>query len=105
MVGAHRDVPQAAIWAAEQAWSAWKWVSSSRRRSVWSWPEGADGRGDQRGGAGDAGVDEGQAVRILAQVGMPDPEAQEVQARDQLDDIHTVTLGGRGRGTPCSAIG
>ena len=31
---------------------------------------------------------------------MPDPEAQEVQARDQLNDIHTVTLGGRGQGAP-----
>jgi hypothetical protein len=43
--------------------------------------KGADGGGDLRRGAGDAGVDEGQAVRILAQVGVPDREAQEVQAR------------------------
>ena len=62
--------------------------------------ECADGCGDLRGGAGDAGVDEGQAIRVLAQVGMPDREAQEVQARDQLDDVHTVTLGGPGRGVP-----
>jgi hypothetical protein len=31
---------------------------------------------------------------------MPDREAQEVQARDQPDDVHIVTLGRPGRGVP-----
>jgi hypothetical protein len=62
--------------------------------------ERADGGGDLRRGAGDAGVDEGQAVRVLAEVGVPNREAQEVQARDQLDDVHAVTLRRGGPGSP-----
>jgi len=90
---------QAAIWAAEPAWSAWKWVSTSRRRSAGSWPR-RGGRGNLRRRAGDAGVDEGQAVRVLAQVGVPDWEAQEVQVREKFDDIHGVTLRRPGLGCP-----
>jgi hypothetical protein len=37
--------------------------------------EPVDGRGDLRRGAVRAGVDEGQAVRVVAQVGVPDREA------------------------------
>jgi len=62
--------------------------------------EAADGGGDLRRRAGDAGVDEGQTVRVLAQVGMPDGEAQDIQARAQLDDVYTVTLNGPGRPRP-----
>jgi hypothetical protein len=81
-----------AISAAEPAWSAWKWGEHQPPQVSQVMAERADGGGDLRRGAGDAGVDEGQAVGVVAQVGMADRETQEVQARDQLDDVHAVTL-------------
>jgi molybdopterin-binding protein len=47
-----------------------------------------DGRGQLRRGTRHAGVDEGQAARVCAQVGVPDRETQEVQAWRQLHDVH-----------------
>ena len=47
-----------------------------------------DRGGQPRGGAGQAGVDQGQAVTIHAQVGVPDREAQKEQAWCQLCDVH-----------------
>ena len=40
-----------------------------------------DGIGEQARRAGEAGVDEGQPVGILPQVGVPDRQADEEQAR------------------------
>ena len=48
----------------------------------------ADRVGDQRRGAGKAGVDQRQAIGIGPQAGMPDREPDEVQPRRQLDDVH-----------------
>jgi Phage integrase family len=52
----------------------------------------ADRFGDQRRGAGEPGVDEGQPVGVVPQVGMPDRKPDEVQARHQLDDVHEATV-------------
>jgi hypothetical protein len=60
----------------------------------------ADRVGDQRRGPGKAGVDEGEPVAIAPQVGVPDSEADEPQARQQLDDIHAATVSGRGADRP-----
>jgi hypothetical protein len=48
----------------------------------------ADRVRDQRLGTGKAGVDKGQPIGITPQIGVPDREPDEVQARHQLDDIH-----------------
>jgi len=51
----------------------------------------------QRRGAGQPGVDERQPVRVGPQVGVPDRKADEVQARQQLDNIHAPTVSARRR--------
>lgn len=56
-----------------------------------------DGVGQLRSGAGHAGVNKGQPVRVRAQVGMPDREAQKVQARSQFCHIHA----GNAKGISC----
>jgi hypothetical protein len=55
---------------------------------------------DQGRGAGEAGVDERESVGIAPKVGLPDRKADEVQARHQLDDVHTPTVSSCRPGTP-----
>ena len=50
--------------------------------------------GDQRRGPGKAGVDEGEPVGIVPQVGVPGRKADEAQARQELDDVHAATVTG-----------
>jgi len=63
-------------------------------------PALADGVGDQRRGPGEAGVDKGEPVGIVPQVSVPDRQADEAQARPELDDVHAATVSGGGTGMP-----
>jgi hypothetical protein len=55
----------------------------------------ADRAGECRRRARRPGIDQRQAVAITLQVDVPGRKADEVQARRQLDDLHTATVTAR----------
>jgi hypothetical protein len=48
--------------------------------------------GDRRGGTCRAGVDQGRLVAVAPEIRLADREAQEVETREQLDDVHGTTV-------------
>lgn len=46
----------------------------------------------QRRGTRESGIDQGKPVGIRPQIGVPDRKSDEVQTRQQLDDVHAATV-------------
>ncbi len=56
--------------------------------------ECADHLGEGGAGAAETGVDQGQLVIITPEIGLADRETQQMQAGEQLHDVHDRTVEG-----------